>query len=200
MTILVACEYSGIVRTAFTARGHDVTSCDLLPSELPGKHYQGNITDILYRDWDMVIAHPPCTYLTNTGVSWLYKKPGRWEQLKEGAEFFKLFMNLKTPMVAIENPIPHKYAIELIGRKYDQLIQPYQFGHPERKATCLWLKNLPKLKPTKDCKLEMMARPKSEAQRIHWLPPSPDRAKLRSKTFTGIAEAMASQWGSSSTK
>lgn len=195
MNILIACEESGVVRDAFRRRGHNAWSCDILPTSTPSDyHYQCDVREVLYQDWDMVIAHPPCTYLTNTGVSWLYKKPGRWEQLKEGGEFFKLFLNLKTEYVAVENPIPHKYALEIIGRKYDQIIQPYQFGHAERKATCLWLKNLPKLQPTKDCKAEMLALPKKESQRLHYLPPSPQRSVLRSKTFKGIAEAMADQW------
>jgi hypothetical protein len=195
MKILVACEYSGIVREAFTKLGHDVTSCDILPTEIPGKHYQGDIRDILYDNWDMIIAHPPCTYLCNSGVCWLRKDNTRWAKLDDGANFFKLFENHPCPKIAIENPIPHKYAVERIGRKYDQLIQPYQFGHLERKATCLWLKGLPKLKETNNVKEEMDKLPKNKSQRLHYLPPRPERAKLRSKTFQGIADAMAEQWG-----
>jgi hypothetical protein len=119
----------------------------------------------------------------------------RWRQMAEGARFFKAIMDSDCPKIAIENPIMHKYAKEIIGRGQDQVVQPYMFGHPERKATCLWLKGLPKLKPTDDVKAEMEALPKSEAQRIHWMPPGPERAKLRSKTFQGIADAMADQWG-----
>jgi hypothetical protein len=124
---------------------------------------------------------------------WL-KKRNLWDTMELGARFFKLLLNAQTPRIAVENPIPHKYAVEIIGRKYDQIIQPYMFGHPERKATCLWLKGLPKLEPTNDVKAEMEALPKSEAQRIHYMPPGPERAKMRSKTFQGIADAMAEQW------
>jgi hypothetical protein len=155
---------------------------------------------VLNDGWDMMIAHPTCTYLTNSGVCWLYKKDGsrneeRWQNLKEGAEFFKALLNAPIPLIAIENPIPHKYAIELIGKKYDQIIQPYHFGHPESKATCFWLKGLPHLIPTNNVKEIWKNLPKNESQRLHYLPPSKERAKLRSKTFQGIAKAMAEQWG-----
>lgn len=201
MKILIACEYSGTVRDAFAKLGHDVTSCDILPTDKPGKHYKGDVKDILYQDWDLIIAHPPCTYLTNSGVCHLYKKgtrikiPKRWQQLNDGAKFFKLFLNHPCKRIAIENPIPHKYAVERIGAKYSQIIQPYQFGHTERKSTCLWLKGLPKLKPTNDVKEEMLKLPKKEQQRLHYLSPGPDRWKIRSTTFQGIADAMAQQWG-----
>ena len=124
----------------------------------------------------------------------MHKQEGRWEKLDKGAAFFKALLNAPIKKILVENPIPHRYAVERIGRKYDQLIQPYQFGHPERKATCLWLKNLPKLKPTDDVKEKMLQLPKSEAQRLHWLPPSKDRAKLRSLTYQGIANAIAAQY------
>jgi hypothetical protein len=143
-----------------------------------------------------MIAHPPCTYLTNAGVSWLYRKEGRWEQMREGAEFFRKLLEAPIPRIAVENPIMHKYAKEIIGSSQSQVVQPWMFGHKEQKATGLWLKNLPLLKPTNDVKREMMELPIAERQRIHYLPPSPDRWKLRSTTYKGIAEAMASQWGS----
>ena len=196
MKILVACEYSGTVRDAFTALGHDVTSCDLLPTEKPGKHYQGSVLDIINDGWDMLIGHPPCTYLTNSGVSWLHRRPERWAQLDDGAAFFKALWDAPIERIALENPIMHKYALERIGgRKQDQVIQPWMFGHKEKKGTGLWLKNLPLLKPTTNLKAETDALPKKEQQRIHMLPPSADRWKLRSTTFQGIADAMAQQWG-----
>ena len=198
MNVLVACEFSGIVRHAFMLEGHNAWSCDLLDTERPGLHYKGDIRDILNKDWDLMIAHPPCTYLSNSGVSWLHRQEGRWEKLDKGAAFFKMLLDAPIPHIAVENPIPHKYAVERIGRKYDQLIQPYMFGHPERKATCFWLKNLPKLIPTNDVKDEMEALPKNQAQRIHYTSPGPDRWKIRSRTFIGIAQAMASQWGNQS--
>ena len=196
MKILVACEYSGTVRDAFTALGHDVTSCDLLPTEKTGKHYQGSVLDIINDGWDMLIGHPPCTYLTNSGVSWLHRRPERWAQLDDGAAFFKALWDAPIERIALENPIMHKYALERIGgRKQDQVIQPWMFGHKEKKGTGLWLKNLPLLKPTTNLKEETNALPKKEQQRIHMLPPSADRWKLRSTTFQGIADAMAQQWG-----
>jgi hypothetical protein len=195
MKVLIACEFSGIVRDAFRAKGHDAWSCDLLPTEREGPHIQGDVLEILDDGWDLMIAHDPCTYQCNSGVCWLYKQQGRWALLDKSCEFTKKLLNAPIPKIARENPIPHKYALERIGRKYDQIIQPHQFGHPERKATCLWLENLPKLEPTKDVRAEMEALPKSTAQRIHYTSPSPDRWKLRSTTFQGIANAMAEQWG-----
>ena len=154
---------------------------------------------LLNDGWDMLIAHPPCTYFANSGVSWLTGKnkiEGRWEQLDEAAVFFNRLLDSDIPKICIENPIPHKYALERIGgRKYNQLIQPYMFGHKETKATCFWLKGLDPLVPTTDLKAETMALPARERQRLHWLPPSPDRWKLRSMTYQGIADAMAKQWG-----
>lgn len=197
MRVLVACEFSGTVRDVFTKTGHDATSCDILPTETQGKHYQGDVRELLDEDWDMIIAHPPCTYLTNSGVSWLYKDHSRWLHLKDGAEFFKLFLNCKAPKVCIENPIMHRHARELIGGKYSQIIQPWMFGHTEQKATCLWLKGLPNLVPTNNVKDEMMKLSSKERQRLHYLPPSRDRWKIRSKTYQGIADAMAEQWGMS---
>ena len=190
MKILVACEFSGRVRDAFAERGHDAISCDFLDSERPGKHYKGDIRDYFKTHMgktDLLIAHPPCTYLCNSGVRWLHTVKGRWDQMVEAAEFFKLLLNMDIPKIAVENPIPHKYALEVISKKYDQIIQPYQFGCGETKATCLWLKNLPLLKPT-NIVFERYAR-------VHRLPPSKNRWKERSRTYKGIAEAMASQWG-----
>jgi hypothetical protein len=200
MRVLVACEYSGRVRDAFIAKGHDAMSCDLLPTDSEGPHYQGDIFDIIDQGWDLIIAHPPCTYLTNAGVCWLYNKDKtrneqRWVDMKEGAEFFKKLLNCGIPKVCIENPIMHGYAKEIVGEKQTQVIQPWMFGHTESKATCLWLKGLPPLKETNNVKEEMMKLSPKERQRLHYLPPSPDRWKLRSTTYLGIAEAMANQWG-----
>jgi len=189
MKVLVACEYSGIVRDAFTIKGHDAWSCDILPTDNPnGNHYEGDVKDILYNDWDLIIAHPPCTYFANSGVRWLYEKPNRWAELDKSAEFFNLFLDHPCEKVAIENPVIHKHALKLINnRKYTQTIQPWQFGHGETKRTCLWLKGLPKLQPTNIVE--------GREQRVWKLAPSKDRWKLRSTTFQGIANAMADQWG-----
>lgn len=194
--VLVACEYSGRVRDAFAALGHDAMSCDLLPTDREGKHYQGDVRDLLAMPWDLMIAHPPCTYLTNAGVCHLKTDPDRWAQLDEGAAFFKMLLNAPVARKAVENPIMHKYAIYRIGGvKQTQVIQPWMFGHKEQKATCLWLVGLPPLMPTNNVKDEMMELPKRERERLHYLSPSPDRWKLRSTTYQGIADAMAAQWG-----
>lgn len=194
--VLVACEYSGAVRDAFIAAGHDAMSCDLLPTDVPGPHYQGDVRDVLGDGWDLMIAHPPCTYLTNSGVAWLHKDPARWALLDDGAAFFRLLLEAPVPRIAVENPIMHKYARARIGSvQYSQIVQPWMFGHPESKATCLWLKGLPLLQNTNDVREEMKRLPVSEQQRLHWLPPSKDRWKLRSTTYPGIAAAMAAQWG-----
>lgn len=200
INVLVACEYSGTVRDAFAALGHNAWSCDLLPSDTAGQHYRGDVRVPLGMKWDLIIAHPPCTYLSNSGVTWLYNKDktrneSRWDAMREAADFFKLFLYVDCGMVAIENPIQHKHARAIIGTEYTQIIQPYQFGHMESKATCLWLRGLPELKPTKNVYAEMMELPKNIRQRLHYLPPSADRQKIRSKTFSGIAQAMALQWG-----
>ena len=197
MKVLVACEFSGRVRDAFKSKGHDAWSCDLLPPETEGKHIQGDVLDaIKSQQWDLMIAHPPCTYIANSGVSWLHKDTSRWAKLDDATEFFSALLDAPVDKIAVENPIPHKYAIErLQGRKYDQLVQPYMFGHTESKATCFWLKGLPPLQPTSDLKAETMALPPAESQRMHWLAPSKDRWKERSRTYQGLADAMAAQWG-----
>ena len=195
MKILIGCEYSGVVRDAFIALGHEAISCDLLPTDSPGPHYQCDVREVLNLGWDLGIFHPSCTYMTNSGVCWLHKDPSRWAKLDEGAAFFRDMLNAPIPHIAVENPIMHRYAKELIGGvRQSQVIQPWMFGHMEQKATCLWLKGLPLLKPTNNVKEAMMLLPKRERQRLHYLPPSPDRWKLRSTTYSGIANAMASQW------
>lgn len=190
MRVLVACEYSGTVRDAFIRRGHEAMSCDLLPTESEGPHYQGDVFDIIDQNWDLMIAHPPCTYLCNSGVRWLYKgeelNTERWEQMREAINFFMRLKEANIPRIAIENPIMHRHAKGTIGEQ-TQVIQPWQFGHGETKATCLWLKNLPPLTPTNIVD--------GREARIHKLPPSKDRWKIRSTTYIGIAEAMAEQWG-----
>jgi hypothetical protein len=179
------------VRDAFVRRGHNAWSCDLLPSEQNGQHIQGDVLLHLDDGWDLMIAHPPCPRLANSGVCWLHKR-NLWSQLDTAASFFRAFLQADIPNIAVENPIPHKYALERIGRKYDQCVQPFNFGHAERKATCFWLKNLPLLQATKTV---ILPTEKRLAQRIHWMPPGPERAKERSRTFQGIADAMAEQWG-----
>jgi hypothetical protein len=168
-----------------------------LPSESDlGEHYQGDVMDILNDDWDLMIAHPPCTYLCNSGVSHLHTKEGRWKAMQEGAAFFKALWTCDIPLICIENPIMHGYAKDLIGcGQQAQTVQPYWFGHLEQKATCLWLKGLDKLKKTNDVEEAMRKLPNKERQRLHYLPPSADRWKLRSATYKGLAKAMASQWG-----
>lgn len=186
MRVLVACEFSGIVRDAFAERGHDAVSCDLLPSETPGEHIQGDVTPILRVPWDLVIAHPPCTRLCNSGVRWLHER-SLWKEMREAADFFRLCLNANAPRVAVENPVMHKYAVFNVGRKQDFCIQPWQFGHPEIKRTCFWVKGLPPLLPT-----EIVAGRKPVC---HYESPGPDRWKNRSRTLSGIAAAMADQWG-----
>jgi len=194
--VLVACEYSGTVRDAFIRAGHDAMSCDLLPTDVAGPHYQGDVKYVLDDEWDLLIAHPPCTYMTNSGVSWLHKDPARWALLDDAAAFFNLLLDAPVKRIAVENPIMHKYAKERIGnRKQNQVVQPWMFGHMEQKGTCLWLKNLPLLTATNNVKAEMLLLPDNERQRLHYLSPGPDRWKLRSKTYQGIADAMAAQWG-----
>lgn len=199
MRVLIACEFSGIVREAFRARGHDAWSCDILPTEQDGPHYQCDVLEVLDKGWDLMVAHPPCTFITNAGVRHLHEhvtsKNGvrakihgkeRWKKMEEACEFFNELQNAPINKICIENPIPHKYARAIIG-KYTQLIQPWQFGHGETKATCLWLKNLPKLVPTDIVE--------GRYPRVHLTPPGKDRWKKRSITYQGIADAFASQWG-----
>ena len=181
MKVLIAYEFSGIVREAFAKRGHDATSCDLLPTEIPGKHYQGNVLDIIGDGWDLMIAHPPCTHLAVSGARWFKDK--QFEQAAALRFVWKL-MIADIPRIAIENPVS---IISSRIRKPDQIIQPWQFGHGETKATCLWLKNLPLLKPT----IIVNGR----ENRIHKMPPSENRWRERSRTYQGIADAMAEQWG-----
>lgn len=189
MNVLVACEFSGTVREEFRKRGHNAFSCDLLPTDRPGNHFIEDVLKVIdWGCWDLMIAHPPCTYLTNSGVRWLHSDPIRWIDMRLGAYFFKKLLNAPIPKKAVENPIMHGYAVEIVGRKHDQLIQPFHFGHAERKATCLWLEGLPPLEHTH-------TRPELLKQTLWRLPPTKDRWKLRSITFPGIAKAMARQWG-----
>ena len=182
MRVLIACEFSGVVRRAFRARGHDAWSCDLLPAEDGGEHIQGDALDFIDdRSWDLMIAHPPCTHLAVSGARWFRDKIVEQE---EALEFVGRLINSEIPRTAIENPIS---IISSRFRKPDQIIQPWQFGHGETKATCLWLKNLPKLVPTKIVD--------GREPRVHFASPGPDRWKERSRTLEGIAAAMADQWG-----
>lgn len=196
MKVLIACEFSGIVREAFKAKGHDAWSCDLLPTEIPGQHIQGDVLEILDDGWDLMIAHPPCTYLANSGVQHLHKKEGRWQQLKEGREFFLKLLNTDIPKRAIENPIPHKYA-EL--PPYSQLIQPRYFGAEGDKATCLWLEGLPPLMATYIYpKGRRYFGKDGKPNGSYWyqvLSPNGQRGYERSRTFPQVAQAMAEQWG-----
>ena len=187
MKVLIGCEFSGIVREAFRSRGHDAWSCDYLETEIPGQHYKGDVRDMLREYWDMAIFHPECTYLTNSGVRWLYTEQGRWEKMEEAALFFKFLWQSQIPKLALENPIMHGYARTIIQDTYTQIIQPWQFGHGETKATCLWLRNLPPLKKTNEVS--------DRKPRVHFESPGPERKKNRSRTLQGIAQAMAQQWG-----
>lgn len=184
MRVLVACEYSGAVRDAFLARGHEAMSCDLLPTERPGPHYEGDVFDVIDYPWDLMIAFPPCTDLTVSGARWFADKRMVGRQ-QAGAAFFMRLAKADIPMIAIENPVG---VMSSLWRKPDQVIQPWQFGHGETKATCLWLKGLPPLKPTKIVE--------GREGRVWRMPPGPDRWKERSRTYEGIAAAMADQWGS----
>lgn len=181
MRVLVACEFSGTVREAFAARGHDAWSCDILPTDYPGKHLQCDVSEILGDNWDMMIAHPPCTHLAVSGARWF---PGKVEEQKDSLAFVRLLMAAPIPRIAIENPVS---IISSTIRRPDQIIQPWQYGHGEMKTTCLWLKNLPRLRPTNIVE--------GREQRIWKMPPSETRWAERSKTFPGIADAMADRWG-----
>lgn len=181
MKVLIACEFSGVVREAFRAKGHNAWSCDLLKSEIEGQHIQGNVLEILNKGWDLMIAHPPCTHLAVSGARWFKNK--KMEQ-KEALEFVKILMDAQIDKIAIENPVS---IISTKIRKPDQIIQPWQFGHGETKSTCLWLKNLPKIIPSNIVE--------GREQKVWRMPPSDNRAKERSRTYSGIANAMAEQWG-----
>tara|TARA_R110000851_G_scaffold32845_5_gene87870 strand:- start:2980 stop:3576 length:597 start_codon:yes stop_codon:yes gene_type:complete len=196
MKVLIACEYSGTVRDAFIARGHQALSCDLLPSDVSGPHYVGDVFDMLGARWDMIIAHPPCTALTVAGNSTYGEgKPRHCERLESVEWTVRLWnkMNNVSPRVCMENPVG--VLRRMGGFHKPQFVQPYEFGHLEQKRTGLFLSGLPDLVPTRDVFDEMMKLPRNVRERLHYLPPSPDRWKLRSTTFKGIAEAMAEQWG-----
>ena len=219
MKVLVACEYSGIVRDAFIKKGHNAISCDLLDTDAEritgvdylGGHYKGNVEDILYDGWDLMIAHPPCTYLAVSGAAWFYhpedkhlptdqrrphpKHPNRRQLQEEALDFIRLLLNVPIDKIALENPVS---AISTKIKKPNQIIQPYQFGHDVSKKTCLWLKNLPNLIPTKIVKPDIIEKDGYKMSRHHWETfrlPSKIRGKVRSRFYEGIAEAMANQWG-----
>lgn len=183
LSVLIACEYSGIVRDSFIAQGHDAISCDLLPTERPGPHYQGDVRDMDLSGYDLAICHPPCTYLAVSGARW-NTDPVRQQKQQAALDFVRFCMGMPMPRIAIENPIG---VISTAIREPDQIIQPWQYGHGETKATCLWLKNLPLLRPTDVVE--------GREARIHNMAPSEDRGKLRSLTYAGIAAAFAAQWG-----
>lgn len=192
--ILVACEESGTVREAFKQRGWNAYSCDLQDTEVPGQHIKGDVSSFLDFGWDLLIGHPPCRYLAHSGVQWLVCNPQRWKDMDSGVAFFLHLWNAPVPHICLENSVMHKYALAEVKIQPTQNIQPWMFGHTESKETCLWLKNLPSLKETNNVYDEMMKLPISERQRIFWTPPGPEREKQRSKTFAGIAAAMAEQW------
>jgi hypothetical protein len=183
MKVLVGCEFSGVVRDAFIAQGHEAMSCDLLPTESPGPHYQGDVFDVIDYPWDLMIAHPPCTDLAVSGARHFEAKRLDGRQ-QASVAFFMRLVNADIPRIAVENPVS---IMSTLYRKPDQIIQPWQFGHGETKATCLWLKGLPQLATTNIVE--------GRENRIHRMPPSKDRWKLRSTTYQGIADAMAEQWG-----
>lgn len=183
MRVLVACESSGAVRDAFIAAGHEAMSCDLLPTDAPGPHYEGDVRDVIHYPWDLMVAHPPCTHLAVSGARHFADKKLDGRQ-QAGVSFFMELVKADIPMIAVENPV---CIMSNLYRKPDQIIQPWQFGHGETKATCLWLKNLPPLEPTNIVE--------GREQRIHKMPPGPDRWRERSKTYPGVAAAMAEQWG-----
>jgi hypothetical protein len=205
--VLVACEFSGIVSGAFRVLGHEAWSCDLLDTESAtarawGLHWQGDVLEYMSRqkrDFDLIIAHPPCTYLTNAGVRWLYNPDGtrnedRWRLMEQGAEFFNEF-KARAPRVCIENPIMHGHAMALCG-PWSQTVQPWQFGDPEFKRVCLWLENLPPLVPSNTLVPPKPGTPEHKAwSKVHRASPGPNRAKDRSRFFLGLARAMADQWG-----
>jgi len=194
MKVLIGCEYSGTVRDAFISRGHDAMSCDLLPTDKPGPHFQGDVFEaIKMKDWDLAIFHPPCTYLAGSGIHWNKRVPGREELTKESVEFVKALWECGIPRVCIENPIG---VLSTRFRKPTQIIQPWQFGDPESKATCLWIRGMDKLIPTNILPIPESGRWNNQtASGQNKLGPSPDRWKIRSTTYQGIADGMAAQWG-----
>lgn len=193
MKVLVACEYSGTVRDAFIRLGHDAMSCDLLPTDAPGPHYQGDVRNILNDGWDLMIAHPPCTYLCRSGLHWNKRRPERAAQTEQALQFVRFLLDANIPRIALENPIG---CISTRIKKPDQTIHPWQHGDPESKATCLWLKGLPLLQPTNVLPLPESGRWANQtASGQNKLGPSADRWKIRSQTYQGIANAMATQWG-----
>ena len=200
MRVLVACEYSGRVRDAFLALGHDAMSCDLLETDVPGPHYKGDVRDVIDSGWDLMVAHPPCTYLSRSGLHWNYRVPGRQALTVEALDFVRLLLAAPVPLIALENPVG---AVNSVICKPSQIIQPYQFGHDASKSTCLWLKGLPLLKGTELVAPRLVAR--GGKTYFRWanqtdtgqsnLPPQlQDRWKVRSETYFGIAAAMAQQW------
>lgn len=207
MKVAVLCEFSGTVRDAFIARGHDAISCDLLQTEKPGPHIQGDARDLDWSSFDLVVAHPPCTHLAVSGARWFAEK-AREQSLffapaqEDALDFVSWVLSIKAPRIAMENPVS---IISSKIRKPDQIIQPWQFGHPETKTTCLWLRNLPRLTPTQVVKPEYMTNEAGELRldkkghrysRVHWMSGrQKDRARIRSRTYSGIADAMAAQWG-----
>ncbi|MAG26135.1 hypothetical protein CMI47_11285 [Candidatus Pacearchaeota archaeon] len=193
MKVLIACELSGTVRDAFIRKGHDAWSCDLEPTESPGPHFQRDVLEVIADGWDLMIAHPPCTYLTSSGLHWNKRRPERAIKTEEALAFVQAFFDADVDKIVIENPVG---CISTRIRKPDQIIQPYHFGHSESKGTCLWLKNVPKLVHTNvlskpECGYWDNQTPSGQNK----LGPSPDRAKKRSYTYAGIANAMADQWG-----
>jgi hypothetical protein len=195
MRVLVACEYSGTVRDAFLKAGHDAMSCDLLPTDVAGPHYQGDVMDIIDQGWDLMIAHPPCTYLCSSGLHWNKRRPERAKQTEDALDFVRLLLAAPIPKIAIENPIG---CISTRIRPPDQTVQPWQYGHDASKATCLWLKGLPPLRPTGFVEPRIVDGKRRWANQTdsgqNRLPPSADRWKIRSETYSGIADAMVSQW------
>ena len=191
MRVLIACEYSGRVRDSFIRAGHDAMSCDLLPTEAPGPHHQGDVLELIRSQrFDLMVAHPPCTDLAVSGAAWFAAKRADGRQ-QAALEFVRQLMSAPIERICIENPVS---IISSAIRKPEQIIHPWMFGHAEQKTTCLWLKNLPKLRATNDVKAQMLLLPKSQRERLHYLSPGPDRWKERSRTFQGIADAMT-QWG-----
>ena len=195
MRVLVACEFSGIVRDAFISRGHEAVSCDLEPTERPGPHIRGDVRPLLREPWDLVLAFPECKFLTNSGALRLYRggrtvngrDEARWDSMRAGAAFFRECLDADAPAVAVENPVMHGHARALVGRRADFSVQPWQFGHGECKRTCFWTRGLPALEPTDIVE--------GREQRVANMAPGPDRTKERSRFYPGFAAAMAAQWG-----